>query len=563
MLFLLFVTLCFGQHVANIAPADVENFINEQKFTFLCFTDPKDSKMLTKKMEKMSSSFEEVTFGIYNASLDGEVETKYAISSLPSFILQRPGYQKRFYYDSWSSDTIFEFLKEGTSPVAEHISFEKGQELLKEETAKEEKGKKKGKKIHPFFLLVAKSETDKEIINKYIATADELKLSVEDHFYITEGDLALYHRNKDGIMTWDKKFELDWWMNVVIFPVFSKLNDAMTDMLDFNHQLPIFWYFSAKHNQTEHDTIKRLAEEYRLKMLFIQVDGKDIELGLYGQTSAPSATILHANGRTMYPLKSLDNISEDITNYFNNKLNPLIRSSKDKTVIPEVQAEQLLRSEFDDVVKKTKDLVIFVIDSSPFTLSVLKRDIAAFLNRTHEVTAFKPYWMNSDTDDVPVEIQFTNVPAVLVHTNGAWNTMDTYPSQKGIMDFVSQFFKFEALPEIPESQLPPLEEEDEDDEDIEDDIDEELEEEDERKPKIELTVEQVKELLKDKFVLSTLEEINWKKLFKVGKGFSIDDDKSIKKLMGDDTFMSLITPFYQELHSVKRSVKPKHQRDEL
>lgn len=374
--------------------------------------------------------------------------------------------------------------------------------------------------------------------------------------------MKLQHLNKDGLSEWKSEYPMEWWMNVITFPVFSKMTEEMSDLLEYSHNLPVFWYFGDK-NKEKREEIKKLAEMYRLKMLFVEMNPHEVDLSIYGQTKAPSASILHPNGRTMYPLTDINNLNADIEKFFKDELKPLVRSSEDE-VLPGVIAKKLLRKDWESTLKENPNSVIFVVDSTPYTMSILKRDIAAFMNRTKAVTAFKTFWMNSDTDDVPIEVQFTSVPAVIVYKDGTFKALEEYPTQQVIIDFVKQSFEFEAEPEIPESELPPLEEEEDDDE--EDFIEEEEEDEATEHAEVKLTVEQVKELLNNKFVMSTLNEINWKKLFKVGKDFNPKNTESIKKLMEDESFMSLIGPFYSELKKAeeKSSPKTKHSKhDEL
>ena len=550
--------------IQHVQQAEVEGFISGDKFSFLAFVSEKKAPSMEKKLSKMNSNFPEVKFGIHISNLNGTTEEKYSITTLPSFILYRPGHQKRFYYDDWDQDTIYEFIVEATSPVIKEITKEKAEELLKAEDKKSEgKKSRKDKKVHPFFILYADAEKDKAVIDNYDQIADELKLIVDETFYIVKGgELKLQHLNKDGLSEWKSEYPMEWWMNVITFPVFSKMTEEMSDLLEYSHNLPVFWYFGDK-NKEKREEIKKLAEMYRLKMLFVEMNPHEVDLSIYGQTKAPSASILHPNGRTMYPLTDINNLNADIEKFFKDELKPLVRSSEDE-VLPGVIAKKLLRKDWESTLKENPNSVIFVVDSTPYTMSILKRDIAAFMNRTKAVTAFKTFWMNSDTDDVPIEVQFTSVPAVIVYKDGTFKALEEYPTQQVIIDFVKQSFEFEAEPEIPESELPPLEEEEDDDE--EDFIEEEEEDEATEHAEVKLTVEQVKELLNNKFVMSTLNEINWKKLFKVGKDFNPKNTESIKKLMEDESFMSLIGPFYSELKKAeeKSSPKTKHSKhDEL
>ncbi|ELP87770.1 hypothetical protein EIN_411230 [Entamoeba invadens IP1] len=573
MFLFLFLIACHGA-VTQVRPEEISSFVNSTKFTFLCFSGEKELRELEKRMEKMSKNFQEVTFGIIKADLERDIEKGYSITSTPSFILQRPGYQKRFYYDEWNAGTIYEFLREGTTPVTVKIEAKQVEDLLRAEPAeKQEKGKGKKKEKNPkpksFFILVTNS-TQQDVVDRYTAIADELKLSTEDVFYTSEGEFKLYHSNDEGLVEW-KGQDMAWWMNVVVFPLFDRLDDDMADLLDYPHNLPVFWFFSdKKHMKKEEKTVfVNLAQKYRMRMLFLYVRKDDVQLSLYGQNKTKTATILHQNGRTMYPLKSGENITsieEDIEKFFKNELTPLVRSSNKNETISGVTATKLTRNEWTETLKNNSKLVLFIVDSTKFIRSILQREGAAFVNRTVNVTAFKSFWIDTEEDDIPVEINFTTLPSVLLFENGeVVLTHEGRYTQNELVDEVKTKWEFEPLPEIPEDQLPKILEEAEDIEDFEEDNEEEQNESD-NEEKVVLTYEEVKELLKDKFVMETLNEINWKKLFKLGKDFNPNDEKSIKKLMKDETFMGLIGPFYKEVKDIKegKNVK-KHsrQKDEL
>lgn len=182
MLLLVLVSVALAApSIQHVQQAEVEGFISGDKFSFLAFVSEKKAPSMEKKLSKMNSNFPEVKFGIHISNLNGTTEEKYSITTLPSFILYRPGHQKRFYYDDWDQDTIYEFIVEATSPVIKEITKEKAEELLKAEDKKSEgKKSRKDKKVHPFFILYADAEKDKAVIDNYDQIADELKLIVDE-----------------------------------------------------------------------------------------------------------------------------------------------------------------------------------------------------------------------------------------------------------------------------------------------------------------------------------------------------------------------------------------------
>ncbi|KAL7721475.1 Thioredoxin [Entamoeba marina] len=420
--------------------------------------------------------------------------------------------------------------------------------------------------------MIADNKTDNSMIEEYTRITDELSLTIDSKFYIANGEFNLYYYSKDGTQQWDQKYPLSWWMNIVCFPLFDVLSDDSADILEFEHNLPVFWYFS-NNSDTSRDQIKQLAQQYRYQMLFVEVSSSDIEIDSYGQQIAPSATIIHPNGRTIYPLPTIDAIEQDIKRFFNNEFQPLVRSSSEQEVIAGIVAPQLLRSSWDETLEANPNIIIFVVDSSPYGISLLQRDIAAFMNRTIATTSFKTYWMNGDTDDVPVEVEFSSIPALLVWKDNQFKVFEGEFKQKNLVEFVSKFFEFNPGEEIPEDALPVLIEDDDDidegelsDDESDNGIDEEQLQRSSNKEQETLTVKQIQEILKDPFVKKTLKEIKWTKIFDVPKNFNVNNVKQVQQLAKDDTFIELLSPFYKEVHSMKQENKPKKvkkQRDEL
>ncbi|KAL7721476.1 hypothetical protein QTN25_001147 [Entamoeba marina] len=120
MLFLVLITTTLA--ALPITQENAEDFMSGDDYSFLAFSLPKDYHSLEKKLDKMHDKFPQVKFGIINSTLNGELEEKYGVYYYPSFILYRPNYQKRYYYDSWDTSTIYEFIEEGMTPILEEVN---------------------------------------------------------------------------------------------------------------------------------------------------------------------------------------------------------------------------------------------------------------------------------------------------------------------------------------------------------------------------------------------------------------------------------------------------------